>query len=88
MLQSLFRGQSDAAGAITTAADTLDAAIEDAQTQRDALQAQCDAIQQQISELWATHDELYSQIYELDEAMSEAASDIGGGEISVQVYTY
>lgn len=78
MLQHHYRG--DAAGAITTASETLDAAIEDAQTQREALQAQRDALQKQISELWAQDDEL-------DEAIGEAAAEIGGGGVTVQVYS-
>ena len=86
MLQRTYRGE-DAAGAITTATDTLDAAIEDAQTQRDALQAQYDALQQQISDLWGQADVIASQMYELDQAIGDAAGEIGSSGVTVQVYS-
>lgn len=87
MLQRLFRGQSEAADAIGTATETLDAAIEDAQTQRDALQAQADVIYEQITALWSQHDELCQQMYELDQAIGDAGAEIGGGAVTVQVYS-
>lgn len=85
MLKRLFRGE--AADAIATATETLDVAIEDAQTERDALQAQYDALQQQISELWSQADAISSQMYELDQAIGDAAGEIGGGAVTVQVYS-
>lgn len=87
MLQRLFRGQSEQADAISTASDTLDAAIEDAQTQRDAPQAQRDVIQKQISELWAQDDELCRQMYELDQAIGDVVGEIGSTGVTVQVYS-
>lgn len=85
MLQRLFRGE--AADAIATATETLDVAIEDAQAQRDALQAQYDAIYSQITELWTQADAIASQMYELDQAIGDAAEEIGGGAVTVQVYS-
>jgi uncharacterized coiled-coil DUF342 family protein len=87
MLHRHYRGEGDAAGAITAATDTLDAAIEEAQTQRDALQQQYDVLQQQITELWTQADAIAGQMVQLDQAIDEVASDAGSGEISVQVYT-
>ena len=87
MLQRLFRGQSEAAEAIGTATETLDAALDDAQTQRDALQTQADAIYEQITALWAQHDELCHQMYEIDQAIGDAAAEMGGGAVTVQVYS-
>jgi chromosome segregation ATPase len=87
MLKRLFRGQSEAADAIGTATETLDAVIEDAQVQRDALQAQYDALQAQISELWTQADAIASQMHELDTAIGEvgAEMDMGGGAVTVQI---